>query len=187
MKVSRRVLAMTVAGVGLIFVGIAIAVRLAQQTDQATQPTDFSAIPVAVNIDAPPLTLTNLKGNQQTLLDYRGQVVLVNLWATWCPPCKAEMPILQAFYVLHQREGFTVVAIEDGDPKPDVLTFVDQFGLTFPVWLDPTYQATDQAFKTMNLPSSYVIDRMGKIRLEWFGAISTVNLEKYLTPILKEL
>jgi peroxiredoxin len=96
------------------------------------------------------------------------------------------MPNLQKFYLRHQSQGLVVIAIEDGDPAADVISFVDDLGLTFPVWLDPTYQATDHAFRTVNLPSSYVIDRAGQVRLMWVGAISEANLEKYLPAIIKE-
>ena len=65
-------------------------------------------------------------------------------------------------------------------PPADVISFVQKYNLNFSVWLDPTYQASDHAFKTMNLPSSYVIDRNGAIRLEWFGAISAQNLRSML-------
>ena len=96
------------------------------------------------------------------------------------------MPGLQHFHERHRDEGFTVIAVDDGDPKQQVVEYVNSRGLTFPVWLDPTYVATDRAFKTANLPSSYVIDRDGIIRLVWFGAISEANLEKYVTPLIKE-
>ena len=112
--------------------------------------------------------------------------MLVNLWATWCPPCKAEMPILQDYYTRHKGEGFTVIAVEDGDPTSDVISFINEYGLTFQVWLDPTYQATDHVFKTKNLPSSYVLDRKGNVRLTWVGAINSVNLEKYVSILIKE-
>ncbi len=154
--------------------------------DDPTQPTDFSSIPAKVQYDAPSLSLNDIRGNKSSLSDYRGQVILVNLWATWCPPCKAEMPLLQAYYTKHEKEGFVVIAIEDGDPTSDVISFAKEFGLTFPVWLDPTYQATDHVFKTQNLPSSYVIDRAGKVKLAWVGAISAANLERYVTSVIKE-
>lgn len=96
------------------------------------------------------------------------------------------MPLLQKFYERHRGEGFTVVAIEDGEPVSDVRSFVAQYQLTFPVWLDPTHQATDHAFKIMNLPTSYVLDRSGVVRLTWLGAISEANLEKYVTPLIEE-
>jgi cytochrome c biogenesis protein CcmG/thiol:disulfide interchange protein DsbE len=183
-----RLIAYITLGVGLIFVGVAsFALILAvQKNNEAESPTDFSAIPARVEVDAPALTLTDIQGVQHSLSDYRGQIVLVNLWATWCPPCQAEMPNLQAFYNKHQSEGLAVIAIEDGDPSADVIAFVKKYDLNFPVWLDPTYQATDHAFKIMNLPSSYVIDRSGVIRWQWLGAISEQNLEKYIAPLIKE-
>jgi thiol-disulfide isomerase/thioredoxin len=82
-------------------------------------------------------------------------VVLINLWATWCIPCKEEMPALQSFYNKNKDKGFTVIAINDGDSLIDVSQFVKEYELSFPIWLDPTYIATEQAFKTMNLPSSF--------------------------------
>ena len=148
--------------------------------------SDFSTVPVQVNYPAPELTLTDLQGITHSLANYRGQVVLVNLWATWCPPCKEEMPTLQAYYNKHADKGFIIIAINDGDPTPDVLQFAKEYQLTFPVWLDPTYIATEQAFKTLNLPSSYVIDREGTVRLMWVGGINRKTLDKYVTPIIEE-
>ena len=187
MKLHRSAFGLGIAGLGLLLAGGAIW-RLSSNRSaaDALQPTDFSAVPARVAFDAPPIQLKDLDGAQHALSDYAGQVVLVNLWATWCPPCAAEMPILQRFYERHRNDGFTVVAIEDGDPPQDVQSFIGARGLTFPVWLDPTYEATDRAFKTDNLPSSYVVDRGGVVRLMWFGAINEANLEKYLTPLIKE-
>ncbi len=147
---------------------------------------DLTVVPAAANYPAPELTLTDLSGVSHTLAEYRGQVVLVNLWATWCEPCKNEMPALQAYYEKYEKDGFTIVAINDGDPSEDVVQFVKDFALTFPVWLDPTYIATEQAFKTLGLPSSYVIDRNGAVRLQWIGGIERRALEKYVTPIIME-
>ncbi len=149
-------------------------------------PTDLSAVPVKVNYSAPALTLSTMQGKSVSLTDFRGQVILVNLWATWCPPCKEEMPALETFYRKHKNDGFTIVAVNDGDPTPEVIQFTKDYGLTFPVWLDPTYIATEQAFKTMNLPSSFVINRQGTIVLSWVGGINRKTLEKYVAPIIDE-
>jgi cytochrome c biogenesis protein CcmG, thiol:disulfide interchange protein DsbE len=148
--------------------------------------SDLSAVPAEVNYPSPELTLTDIEGISRSLVDYRGQVVLVNLWATWCPPCKEEMPALQAYHNKYYDEGFTIIAINDGDPTPDVIQFVKDYRLTFPVWLDPTYIATELAFKTLNLPSSFVIDREGTVRLNWVGGVNSRTLEKYVTPIIRE-
>lgn len=176
-------LSLVFLGSGLILIVVSIYIVLRDVPARA----ELSAVPVKVNYPAPALTLTDLQANRQiSLADYRGQVVLVNLWATWCPPCKEEMPALEAFYRKHRDDGFVIVAINDGDPTADVSQFVEEYGLTFPVWLDPTYNATEQAFKTLNLPSSFVIDREGTIVLSWVGGINRRSLEKYVAPIINE-
>ena len=181
-----RALPLAVTGLGLILTGIATLVLLSSLGTGVSAATDFNAIPVEVAYAAPALTLNDLGGSPHSLAEFRGQVVLVNLWATWCPPCKAEMPNLERLYEKHRQEGLVVIAINDGDPAKDVSAFVREFQLTFPVWLDPTYTATERAFKTLNLPSSFVIDRSGSVRLAWVGAISEKNLEKYIVPLIKE-
>lgn len=146
--------------------------------------TSFSTVPVKVNYPSPDLSLNDTQGISHSLADYRGQIVLINLWATWCIPCKEEMPALQSFYDKYKDNGFVVIAINDGDPEQDVLQFVKDYDLTFPIWLDPTYIATEQAFKTMNLPSSFVIDRDGTVQLMWVGGISRQMLETHVTPLI---
>ena len=153
--------------------------------NQAPQ-NELSAVPAKVKFPAPELTLPDIQGVSRSLAEYRGQVVLVNLWATWCPPCKEEMPTLEAFYEKYREKGFIIVAINDGESKEDVLQFVKEYQLTFPVWLDPTHIATEQSFNTLNLPSSFVIDRNGMIRLAWIGRINSRMLEKHVTPLIKE-
>ena len=178
----RKIIPLILLGFGLILIGASIYFIVQDVLAQ----TDLSVVPAQVNYASPELTLTDLQNVTRSLKGYRGQVILVNLWATWCPPCKAEMPTLQAFHDKYMDEGFTVIAINDGDPTADVVQFVKDYKLTFPVWLDPTYIATEDAFKTLNLPSSFVIDREGTVRLSWVGEINNKMLEKYVTPIIKE-
>ena len=179
---------MLVLGMGLILLGLAafVAWPSTEDSPDAALSGGSSTVPVAVRYAAPVLTLSDLAGTEHSLVDYHGQVVLVNLWATWCPPCKAEMPTLEAFYQTHQADGFATLAINDGDPTEAVATFVQEYNLSFTVLLDPTYQATDHAFKTHNLPSSFVIDREGNVRLRWVGEIDRATLEKYVTPLILE-
>jgi thiol-disulfide isomerase/thioredoxin len=177
-----RFYAMLMIGTGLVAMGIVLFIFL---NNSVASPDDLSAIPAQVDFASPQLTLTDLSGKPVSLDDYLGSVVLVNLWATWCPPCKEEMPALQTFYENHKAEGFVLVAINQEEPLEVVEPFVKEFGLTFPVWLDLNYQA-EQEFKTNSLPSSFVIDRTGQVRLMWFGSISKKNLEKYVTPVIKE-
>jgi cytochrome c biogenesis protein CcmG, thiol:disulfide interchange protein DsbE len=131
------------------------------------------------------LTLTDLQGSPVSLETYRGRVVLVNNWATWCPPCKAEMPELQAYYETHASDDFVIIAIESGEPADQVTDFVQSYGLTFPVWLDPKGTALE-AFQNWDLPSSYIVDRDGTVLMSWTGQINQATLEKYVTPLLEK-
>ena len=179
---SRRTLSFIFLALGLTLIASSAFFILRDVLPQ----NDLSAVPVQVNFPAPELTLTDTQSVSRSLADYRGQVVLVNLWATWCQPCKEEMPTLQSFYDKHRKNGFVIIAVNDGDPTADVLQFMKDYELTFPIWLDPTYIATEQAFKTLNLPSSFVIDRGGITRLMWMGGISRGMLENHVTPLIME-
>lgn len=171
--------------VGVFLIGAAAIPFLSQAQRDALESTGYRRLPAAADYPAPPLALTDLQGRTVSLEDYLGQVVLVNNWATWCPPCRAEMPELQAYYEDHLEQGFVVVAIESGGTAEQVGDFVRQYGLTFPVWLDPQGAALT-AFRNFNLPSSYVIARDGTVRMSWTGAIDRATLEEYLTPLLEE-
>ena len=177
-------LALLVVGLGLILVAV-VAFLAIPKAQTEVQQIDTSAQPVAVDFAAPEVRLTDLDNNPVALSDYRGQVVLYNAWATWCPPCKEEMPTLNAYYLDHRQAGFVVVAIEDGEPVAEVADYVKANRLNFPVWPDLKWVATT-AFKTEVLPSSFVIDRTGRVRLSWSGPISRSTLEKFVTPLIQQ-
>ena len=181
---AARFYALLLIGIGLISLGIMLFLLL-KDNPPAASAQDFSVVPASVEFPAPKLDLTDLAGNNVSLDDYLGKVVLVNLWATWCPPCREEMPSLQAFYEKYKENDFVLIAIDQEEPLEVVMPFVEEFGLTFPVWLDLDYLA-EREFKTSNLPSSYVIDRTGTVRLMWIGGISKANLEKYVSDIILE-
>jgi cytochrome c biogenesis protein CcmG, thiol:disulfide interchange protein DsbE len=183
---GRQALPLLLVGVGLIVLGIA-SYLLLPRPDQAVQKSDSPvyALPVAVNFPAPDITLQDLQNQPANLSNFSGKVILVNNWATWCPPCKAEMPTLEAYYQDYSAQDFVIVAIEAGEPAEEVAAFVRQHGLSFPVWPDPGLRA-QTSFKNDALPSSYVIDRQGQVRLAWIGPISRELLDQYVTPLLEE-
>ena len=168
---------------GLFLIGFALLAFFKPKPENAI--ADTGVVPFAVNYAAPELSLQNINGTTESLTDYREHVVLVNNWATWCPPCKAEMPTLAAYYDEHNAEGFTIIAIEAGDPLEPVAQFATSYGLKFPIWLDPN-SASLKAFGNGSLPNSYVIDRTGTVRYAWTGEISKAMLEKYITPLIAE-
>ena len=171
---------------GIVLIGIALLAMVKPKTTTgAGNEAANSVVPYAVEYAAPELSLQNIKGETEALADYRDKVVLVNNWATWCPPCKAEMPTLVAYHNEHSTDGFTVIAVEAGDPAETVSPFVESFNMTFPVWLDPNGESL-RAFGNGTLPNSYVIDRTGTVRYAWTGEISKAMLEKYVTPLISE-
>jgi len=170
---------------GIFLVGAGLILALVNARQKALESVAPIIPPATTNFPAPQLALTDLQGNPTSIEDYSGQVILVNNWATWCPPCRTEMPELQAYYTAHASEGFVVVSIDSGDPADMVASFVKDYGMTFPVWLDPESKAQG-FFKNWDLPSSYVIDRDGIVRLAWTGGINQPTLEQYVTPLLEE-
>lgn len=180
---TRQLGWMILLALGLFFIGSAVIITYINIEKNNPRLDDYSAKPIEVNIPAPQITLMDLSSHTVELTDYKGDIVLVNNWATWCPPCKAEMPTLNKYYDSHSKQGFVVVAIESGEPLEEVADFVDQNSIDFPVWIDFNGLALEK-FKNWDLPSSYVIDRSGTIRLTWTGPISMKMLEKYVTPLL---
>ncbi len=181
---QRKTFPILPVAAGVLLIGFAI-LALTSPGAQVNAGTQGSVVPATVRFEAPALALQNLNGETESLADYRGQVVLVNNWATWCPPCKAEMPTLVAYHNKYAAEGFSVIAIEAGDPADEVLQFAKTYEMNFPVWLDPQSEALT-AFRNGTLPNSYVIDRTGIVRLAWTGEISMQMLEKYVTPLIRE-
>lgn len=180
-KKTFPVLPVVIGGALILFAVLA----MASPKTEGNAASLNSVVPMEVNFAAPELALQNINGENESLAEYRGSVALVNNWATWCPPCKAEMPTLAAYYNEHRDEGFTIIAIEAGDPADVVSQFAQSYGLNFPVWLDPGGESL-KAFRNGTLPNSYVIDRTGTVRYAWTGEISRAMLEKYVTPLIAE-
>ncbi|MEW4327196.1 redoxin domain-containing protein [Rossellomorea marisflavi] len=120
---------------------------------------------------APDFTLTTLEGEKVNLSDYRGKKVLLNFWATWCPPCKAEMPHMQEFYELNEDGAIEILAVnltsvDKGDKK--IQEFVDDYGLTFPIPLDEGGDISE-LYQAYSIPTSYIIDSKGIISKKIIG------------------
>jgi peroxiredoxin len=175
----------TFLAAGLFFIGAAAVILFLPKAQEQVLANDYSVVPIKVSTPAPDLKLTDISGNPVSLSDYRGKVVLINNWATWCPPCQAEMPTLEKYYEEYRGQNFVIVAIESGEPADQVADFVAQYGLTFPVWLDAKGLALD-TFQNWDLPNSYVVDKDGTIRLTWTGGISRAMLDEYVTPLLEK-
>lgn len=170
-------------GSGLVLIGLVGAIMLVTSHPAKSDSSPVAPVPVTLGFPAPQLELTDLNGQAVSLADFRGRYVLLNNWATWCPPCRAEMPVLEAFYRDHRERGFILIAVEAGDPPEMVQEFVDRYQISFPVWLDPENQAL-RGFANNALPSSYLIDPEGQVILGWSGAVTRAALDSHVAPLL---
>jgi peroxiredoxin len=112
---------------------------------------------------APAFTLAALDGSQAALAQYKGQVVMVNFWATWCGPCQQEMPLLDQMYKKYKPAGFTLIGVNVDKEAPPVKELLARKPVSFPVMLDPANQVS-KAYHVDEMPSSVIIDRKGRIR-----------------------
>ena len=143
-------------------------------------PTPASA-PVA-GAPAPDFALSDLSGRPVQLSTLKGQVVLVNFWATWCIPCRAEMPAIQQAYNARKGQGFTVLAVNLSEPKPDVQSYVTSLGLSFPVLLDAR-DAISNLYRVRGYPTSFFIDRSGTVAIENVGMMTDAQLADNLAKL----
>lgn len=118
---------------------------------------------VAVGKPGPDFTLSDLEGREVTLSELQGKTVLINFWATWCKPCKEELPDLQAVYDEKSGQDFTVLAVDIQENKYDVIEFVRELGITLPVLVDP-YGDVSSAYYVRVIPTSFFLDERGIIR-----------------------
>lgn len=132
---------------------------------------------------APDFTLQRLDGGTLQLSSLRGKVVLINFWATWCLPCRSEMPELEQTYQTYRSRGFEVLAINFLESENDVRPFVSELGLSFPVLLDQD-GSVGRLYRTYALPSSFLIDASGTIRYVKIGPLTAPMLAGELGKLL---
>ena len=117
----------------------------------------------------PPLVLKDLSGKTHNLKDYRGKVVLINFWATWCPPSRAEMPSMQRLKTAMAGKPFVILAVDMGETQGVVKAYIREIKTDFTVLLDKDGRAL-KAWKVFAFPTSYVVDAQGRIRYGLYGA-----------------
>ena len=132
---------------------------------------------------APDFSLERAGGGEARLSDYRGQVILLNFWATWCVPCRAEMPEIESTYRANRERGLQVLAINVQESEADVQPFVRELGLTFPALLDRDASVA-RLYLARALPSSFLIDRQGVVRYVRVGPLTAATLDGELRKLL---
>ncbi len=151
--------------------------RVTDVTASAERP----AIPLPGH-PAPDFSLQTLDGQTLQLSDLHGQAVVLNFWASWCPPCRAEMPELEQAHQDNQGGGLVVLGVNQGEQQTTAADFVRQFNLTFPVVLDQDLLAS-RAYKVNSLPTTFFIDRNGIIQDQVTGQMNTALLNEKLRSI----
>jgi cytochrome c biogenesis protein CcmG/thiol:disulfide interchange protein DsbE len=127
--------------------------------------------PVNVGSVAPDFRAKELgTSNYKTLADYKGKAVLLNIWATWCEPCKAEIPSLEKLYKIYGDSGLKLVAvsIDDGVSEDSIKAYAKNFGISFEILHDPTHEI-ERVYQTTGYPETFVIGPEGTIRKKWIG------------------
>lgn len=138
---------------------------------------------VPIGSAAPDFELKTLEGETIRLSDLKGQPVVINFFATWCPPCRAEMPLLQESYTEFQEQGLVILAVDLDESDVAVSTFREKYGLTFPIVIDKGDRVS-RTYEIIPLPTSYFVDRQGVVQGMWTGELRKPQLRALLSKIL---
>lgn len=143
--------------------------------------------PYSNSIQPPAFKLQDTQGNTVALSDYHGTVLIINFWATWCPPCIKEMPSLQRAWEQLKQEGIQVVAINAGESKEEIVKYTRQQALGFPLLLDPDMSVAT-AWSVKGLPTSYVLDPSGRTVFRVIGELQWDDpaVAQQIRSLLKE-
>jgi cytochrome c biogenesis protein CcmG, thiol:disulfide interchange protein DsbE len=135
---------------------------------------------------APELTLPRLSGNGTgSLEDYRGQVVVLNFWASWCEPCREESPLLQRWHERLEKRGATVLGVDALDEIGRARAFIEEYGLTYPMLRDGD-GSSREPFGILGFPETFVIDRAGRIAAVQRGPVTADFMRERVAPLLRE-
>jgi cytochrome c biogenesis protein CcmG, thiol:disulfide interchange protein DsbE len=133
----------------------------------------------------PPTALPKLDGpGTASVADYRGRWVLVNVWASWCVPCRDESPALERFYRAHRGQRFTILGVDSNDLSDDALSFVHRYGITYPQLRDGSGDFSQGELGTTGVPESFLVGPDGKLALHRLGPVTPAYLDSNVVPYL---
>lgn len=172
------------AGLGMALLTI-VGPQTSQQVREVSNPGNATPIPdtVRVNEPAPDFTGITSTGEEVTLSELQGRVVAINFWATWCGPCRVEMPALQAASEQYSEDEFVLLAVNAGESQRQVSRFMDELGLTFIAIVDQEEVIVDQ-YLVRVFPTTIWIDENGLVTAEHFGPLSENLIQRYLDELL---
>ena len=135
---------------------------------------------------APKISLVNLNGQEVQLGDFQGHPVMVNFWASWCPPCRAEMPVFQEIYTEYESHGFVILAVNSQESRADAFAFAQSQAITIPILLDEDGQVSNR-YRVVSLPVTFFINKDGMITDTVYGGpITEAYLRIQVEKLLKE-
>ena len=173
----------------LTMTALAIGVIVALEVfplERSSQQNVLASSPL-VGKQAPDFTLPTLNGAEVSLSQFRGQPVLINFWATWCLPCREEMPELVRSYESHKAEGLIILGLNltYSDSLPDVASFASEFNITFPILLDKDGAVDKLLYQIPGVPTSIFVNRDGTIERIQVGVMTGKQIKQYIAEIIK--
>lgn len=186
----KKILGLSLVGLLIILLAIGVVQRQAEEKQSAerlNEGSDVEFLPtdegLAKGETAPDFELTTLDGEKARLSDYKGKKVILNFWASWCPPCRAEMPDMQKYYEDQaDEENVEILAVNltTEDRGMDKITaFIEEFNLTFPVPMDSEGDI-GKLYQAAAIPTTYMIDTEGKVRNKIVGPMSEQMMEEFV-------
>ena len=166
----------------LLFFGLPARAAAPPAEVLATQPPRISAPGLRIGSPAPDFDLMRPDGGRVRLADQLGQVVLLNFWATWCGPCRIEMPLIQEAYDTFKDRGFVALGVNFDEPAEAVTGFAEELQISFPLLLDPGGQVQRQ-YLVRGYPTTVILDREGQIQVYYIGSLTKSQLEAFLEQV----
>jgi peroxiredoxin len=172
-----------------VFIFVAVTVLIIILSLKLNDPAEFSnQVAIESGIPAPDFTFPGLDGKMVSLSDYKGKVVLVNIWATWCPPCVSEMPSMEKLYNKFKRENFEILAVSIDEPGPKaVAPFMEKTSLTFPALID-SKGAIKPVYRITAIPESFIIDKQGLLIKKIVGPVdwAAPKVFRFISNLIEE-
>lgn len=132
---------------------------------------------------APSFTIPSVNGKPTSLADFRGHVVVMNLWATWCPPCRSEMPDLERLYEAYRNRGLVVIGVDQGESRERTVAFAHSLGIRYPILLD-NQQQYGRTYIALGLPTTIIINRNGVGVRGFDGPLTYSQMKSAVAPLI---
>jgi cytochrome c biogenesis protein CcmG, thiol:disulfide interchange protein DsbE len=170
----------------MLAVAAVLAILTYGVTSSGHSETIDDALAEGRSVPAPALTLPRLEGDASaSLSDYRGRVVVLNFWASWCVPCREESPLLQRWHERIRSQGGTVLGVNVLDVRSDALAFMREYRLAYPMLRDGSGDS-GRAFGLVGYPETFIIDRRGRIVAVTRGPVDGAALRRHVLPLLED-